>query len=74
MIFDQLGEPIRRIDTSLVAAQVIIATGKIRQDLSLFLTQGDRLGGRFKYNRDVLDAETVVRLRDRFLQILAALT
>jgi acyl carrier protein/NRPS condensation-like uncharacterized protein len=48
-------------------------TGKIRQDLSLFLTQGDRLGGRFKYNRDVLDAETVVRLRDRFLEILAAL-
>ena len=46
-------------------------TGKIRQDLSLFLTQGDRLGGRFKYNRDVLDAETVVRLRDRFLQILS---
>ena len=48
-------------------------TGKIRQDLSLFLTQGDRLGGRFKYNRVVLDAETVVRLRDRFLQILAAI-
>ena len=46
-------------------------TGKIRQDLSLFLTRGDRLGGRFKYNRDVLDEETVVRLRDRFLQILA---
>ncbi|HET9226708.1 MAG TPA: amino acid adenylation domain-containing protein [Thermoanaerobaculia bacterium] len=47
-------------------------TGKIRQDLSLFLTQSGQLGGRFKYNRDVLDAERVVRMRDRFLQILEA--
>ncbi|HSK76614.1 MAG TPA: condensation domain-containing protein, partial [Thermoanaerobaculia bacterium] len=47
-------------------------TGKIRQDLSLFLTQSDRLAGRFKYNRDILDQERVVRMRERFLRILAA--
>jgi NRPS condensation-like uncharacterized protein/acyl carrier protein len=47
-------------------------TGKIRQDLTLFLSQSGRLAGRFKYNRDVLDQERVVRMRDRFLQILAA--
>ncbi|HWN43980.1 MAG TPA: HAD-IIIC family phosphatase, partial [Thermoanaerobaculia bacterium] len=47
-------------------------TGKIRQDLSLFLAQSDWLGGRFKYNLDVLDRERVERMRDRFLQILAA--
>jgi amino acid adenylation domain-containing protein len=47
-------------------------TGKIRQDLSLFLTQSGRLGGRLKYNRDVLDRESVLRIRDRFLQVLEA--
>ena len=47
-------------------------TGKIRQDLSLFLSQSGRLAGRFKYNRDVLDAERVARLRDRYLRILEA--
>jgi acyl transferase domain-containing protein len=48
-----------------------IANETIRKDLSLFLSQSDRLTGRFKYNRDVLDAERVVRLRERFLRILA---
>jgi hypothetical protein len=48
-----------------------IANEGIRKDLSLFLTQGDQLGGRFKYNRDVLDQERVIRLRERFLRILA---
>ncbi|HET9226616.1 MAG TPA: condensation domain-containing protein, partial [Thermoanaerobaculia bacterium] len=47
-------------------------TGKIRQDLSLFLSQSGRLAGRFKYNRDILDRERVVRLRDRYLRILEA--
>jgi amino acid adenylation domain-containing protein len=45
-------------------------TGKIRQDLSLFFSQSDGLVGRFKYNRDVLDRERVVRMRERLLQIL----
>jgi hypothetical protein len=45
---------------------------RMRKDLSLFLNQSGRLAGRFRYNRDVLDQERVVRLRDRFLQILAA--
>ncbi|HYG64942.1 MAG TPA: condensation domain-containing protein, partial [Thermoanaerobaculia bacterium] len=47
-------------------------SGKIRLDLSLFFTQTDRLSGRFKYNRDIFEPERVVRLRERFLQILAA--
>ncbi|HSF41045.1 MAG TPA: amino acid adenylation domain-containing protein [Thermoanaerobaculia bacterium] len=47
-------------------------TGRIRQDLTLFLSQSGRLVGRFKYNRDVLDPERVVRLRDRYLRILEA--
>ena len=46
-------------------------TGRIGQDLTLFLGQADRLGGRFRYNRDVLDPEMAAGLRDRFLQILA---
>ena len=44
----------------------------MRKDLSLFLSQSDGLIGRFRYNRDVLDRERVVRMRDRFLQLLAA--
>ena len=47
-------------------------TGKIRQDLTLFLYQSGGLAGRFKYNRDVLDPVRVQGLRDRFLQILSA--
>jgi non-ribosomal peptide synthetase component F len=49
-----------------------VDTGKIRLDLSLFLSQGDRLSGRFRYNRDVFDEERIGGLRDRFLRILAA--
>jgi NRPS condensation-like uncharacterized protein/acyl carrier protein len=47
-------------------------TGKIGQDLTLFLTQSDQLAGRFKYNRDVLDRERVTRMRERFIRILAS--
>jgi FkbH-like protein len=47
-------------------------SGKIQKDLSLALYPGDRLAGRFRYNLDVLEPERVVRLRDRFLAILAA--
>jgi FkbH-like protein len=46
-------------------------TGKIRQDLTLFLTQSDRLAGRFKYNRDVLAPERVAGICAGFLHILA---
>jgi amino acid adenylation domain-containing protein len=56
--------------SGLELVHVPFDTGKIRQDLSLFIARSSRLGGRFKYNRDVLDRETVVRLRDRLLQIL----
>jgi hypothetical protein len=58
--------------SDLTVTRLPVDTGKIRQDLSLFLSQSDRLGGRFRYNRDVLDPERVARLRDRFLEILAA--
>ncbi|HBL26783.1 MAG TPA: hypothetical protein DD490_08115, partial [Acidobacteria bacterium] len=58
--------------SGLSLGHVPFDTGKIRQDLSLFLSQSDRLAGRFKYNRDVLTPERVGRLRDRLLQILAA--
>jgi hypothetical protein len=49
-----------------------IDTGRIGQDLTLFLGQSDRLAGRLRYNLDVLDPERVARMRDQFLQILAA--
>jgi aspartate racemase len=49
-----------------------VDTGRMRLDLTLFLFQADRLAGRFRYNRDVLDEARVSALRDRFLRILAA--
>jgi non-ribosomal peptide synthetase component F len=48
-----------------------VDTGKIRLDMSLFLTQSGRLSGRFRYNRDVLDEARVRGMRDAFLRILA---
>jgi FkbH-like protein len=48
-------------------------TGKIRQDLTLFLTQSDRLAGRFKYNRDVFAPERAAGIRAGFLRILAGI-
>jgi amino acid adenylation domain-containing protein len=65
--------PTQQALSDLKVTRLPVDTGKIRQDLSLFLSQSDRLGGRFRYNRDVLDAERVARLRDRYLQILAAM-
>jgi hypothetical protein len=47
-------------------------TGRIGQDLTLFLVQSNRLTGWIRYNLDVLDPERIALLRDRFLQILAA--
>ncbi|HEX3526029.1 MAG TPA: amino acid adenylation domain-containing protein, partial [Thermoanaerobaculia bacterium] len=49
-----------------------VDTGRMRLDLTLFLSQADRLAGRFRYNRDVLDETRVKGMRDRFLRILAA--
>jgi amino acid adenylation domain-containing protein len=59
-------------DAEVRIAQLPVDTGRIRLDLSLFLSQTDRIAGRFRYNRDVLDPERVLGLRDRFLRILAA--
>ncbi|MDP9121541.1 MAG: condensation domain-containing protein, partial [Acidobacteriota bacterium] len=60
------------VSSELEITRLEVDTGKIRLDLSLFLSQSDRLTGRFRYNRDVLDEARVVRMRDRFLEILAA--
>ncbi len=58
--------------SDLRVTRLPVDTGKIRLDLSLFLWQADRLYGRFRYNRDVLDEAQVIDLRDRYLRILAA--
>ncbi|MDP9121963.1 MAG: condensation domain-containing protein, partial [Acidobacteriota bacterium] len=60
------------VASDLGITRLEIDTGKIRLDLSLFLSQSNRLAGRFRYNRDVLDEARVAGLRDRFLKILAA--
>jgi non-ribosomal peptide synthetase component F len=56
--------------SDLLITPLPVDTGKIRLDLSLFLSQADRLTGRFRYNRDVLDEARVKGMRDRFLRIL----
>ncbi|HYO14676.1 MAG TPA: amino acid adenylation domain-containing protein [Thermoanaerobaculia bacterium] len=56
----------------LKISRLPFATETMRADLSLFLFQESRLNGRFRYNRDVLTTERAVRLRDRYLEILAA--
>jgi len=58
--------------SDLRITQLPVDTGMIRLDLSLFMSQKDRLAGRFRYNRGVLDEERVIGLRDRFVRILAA--
>jgi hypothetical protein len=55
----------------LQVTRLFVDTGRIRLHLSLFLTQADRLYGRFRYNRDVLDEARVRGMRDAFLRILA---
>ena len=59
--------------SDLKVARVPFDTGIMRKDLSLFFTQGGQLTGRFKYNRDLLDRERVVHMRERLLQILATI-
>jgi len=59
------------VASDLRTTRLPVDTGKIRLDLSLFLSQADRLAGRFRYNRDVLDEPRVLAIRDRFLRILA---
>jgi acyl carrier protein len=66
------GPPSEQALTDIQVSRLPLDTGRIGQDLTLFLTQAGRLEGRFRYNRDVLDEERVTLLRDRFLQILAA--
>ena len=64
--------PAAQVASDLRITPLPVDTGKIRLDLSLFLSQADRLAGRFRYNRDVLDGARIKGLRDRFLRILAA--
>ncbi|HKH49193.1 MAG TPA: condensation domain-containing protein, partial [Thermoanaerobaculia bacterium] len=65
--------PLSQVASDLRITRLPVDTGRIRLDLSLFLSQSDRLTGRFRYNRDVLDKARVLGLRDRFLRILAAI-
>jgi amino acid adenylation domain-containing protein len=62
-----------RVASDLHVKLLPVDTGKIRLDLSLFLSQTDRLDGRFRYNRDVLDPARVLGMRDRFLRLLAGI-
>ena len=53
--------------------RLAVDNDKMRRDLSLFFTQADGLTGRLRYNRDILDPARVVRMRERFLALLAAI-
>ena len=64
--------PAAQVASDLRITRLPVDTGKIRLDLSLFISQADRLTGRFRYNRDVLDEARVIGMRDRFLRVLAA--
>jgi hypothetical protein len=68
----KLPPPVGQASSELQINRLPVDTGKIGQDLTLFLFQSDRLSGDLRYNRDVLDSERAIRLRDRFLRILAA--
>ncbi|MEO6192065.1 MAG: amino acid adenylation domain-containing protein [Thermoanaerobaculia bacterium] len=50
-----------------------VESAAMRKDLSLFLSQSNGLAGGFRYSRDLLDRERVVRMRESYLQILAAI-
>jgi amino acid adenylation domain-containing protein len=64
-----LGQPPSPDDLRIT--RLPFAKDTMRKDLSLFLTQADRLVGRFNYNRDVLDPQRAAGMRDRLLRILA---
>jgi amino acid adenylation domain-containing protein len=64
--------PAQETLSGLKVVRLPFDTGKINQDLTLFFSQSEGLSGRFKYNRDVLDRERVVHMRDRLLEILSA--
>ncbi|HXU46989.1 MAG TPA: condensation domain-containing protein, partial [Thermoanaerobaculia bacterium] len=59
--------------SELKVTELPVEASVMRKDLSLFMSQVGGLGGRFRYNRDVLDPETVIGLRDRYLRILTAI-
>jgi len=65
-------EPEAPAGSDLRVTPLPVDTGRMRLDLTLFLAQADRLAGRFRYNRDVLDEARVRGMRDHFLRILAA--
>ena len=64
--------PAEQALSDLRLTRLPVENDRMRKDLSLFLTQSGGLAGRFRYNRDVLSEERVVRLRDRFLRLLEA--
>jgi hypothetical protein len=65
--------PAEQALSDLKLTRLPVEIGKMRRDLSLFMSQSGRLGGHFRYSRDLLDRERVVRMRDRYLEILAAI-
>ncbi len=65
--------PAEQALSDLKLTRLPVEVGKMRRDLSLFMSQSGRLGGHFRYSRDLFDRERVVRMRDRYLEILAAI-
>jgi non-ribosomal peptide synthetase component F len=66
-------QPALAVASDLGITRLPVDTGKMRLDLSLFLSQAERLTGNFRYCRDLLDAARVSAMRDRYLRILAAI-
>jgi non-ribosomal peptide synthetase component F len=58
--------------SGLKLTRLPVQSAAMRKDLSLFLSQSGGLAGGFRYSRDVLDRERVLRMRNRYLQILEA--
>jgi amino acid adenylation domain-containing protein len=59
--------------SDLTLTRLPFDSDKMRKDLSLFLAQSDRIVGHLRYNRDLLDQERAVRMRDGLLEILAVI-
>jgi amino acid adenylation domain-containing protein len=62
--------PAEQSFSDLEVSRLALDTGRIGQDLTLFLSQAARLSGRFRYSRGVLGPERVARMRESFLRIL----
>jgi non-ribosomal peptide synthetase component F len=59
--------------SDLTLTRLPFGSDKMRKDLSLFMAHSDRIAGFLRYNRDLIDPESAVRMREGFLAILAAI-